>query len=105
MKTGVVILFGILVIVSSVAPYSVLGENLEYAVRGPIIINSDDDFDSSHGVSGGSGIEDDPYQLDGGSGHSDNFPLAESAIPIPEFSPMVLGVLIVIAAILIRKKS
>ncbi|HII55394.1 TPA: copper ABC transporter substrate-binding protein, partial [Candidatus Aciduliprofundum boonei] len=53
----------------------------------------------------GDGIVDDPYQLDGSSEHKDYFPLAESDIPIPEFSPMVLVVLLVIVAILIRKKS
>ncbi len=104
MKTGV-ILFGILVIFSTIVPYSALGEDLGYALRDPIIINSDDDFDSVHGVSGGSGTEDDPYQLDGSSGHKDYFPLAESDIPIPEFSPIMLAVLLVIAAILIRKES
>lgn len=39
--------------------------NSKYAKHEPICINSDDDFDSDHGVSSGSGIPSDPWMIKG----------------------------------------
>jgi hypothetical protein len=51
-----------------------------YAVRGPIVIEADDEFTSENGVSSGSGTDDDPYVISGWEIDMDGEPWPESAV-------------------------
>ena len=53
----------------------------------------------------GDGIINWPYALDGSAGAKDYYPLAESSPSIPELSWVVLVMLVLFAALLLRKRA
>jgi len=53
----------------------------------------------------GDGIINWPYALDGSAGAKDYYPLAESSLPIPELPWIVLVVLVLSAALMLRKRA